>query len=125
MADCYENGCAKGTLDRGGSTPPLSSSSVLFQGGVELPQSKALRAFSCAVASRRLMGICGEFFLHGARRILEWAVLRVGGGWPPFVPSEKTAFRSDHPIIGKNRGISTKKSLDKRPARLKLEVGKL
>src|SRR5208283_5384478 len=41
-----------------GSTPPLSSSSVLFQGGVEPPQSKALRAFSCAVASRRLMGIC-------------------------------------------------------------------
>jgi hypothetical protein len=28
--------------------------------GVEPPQSKALRAFSCGVASRKLMGICGE-----------------------------------------------------------------
>jgi hypothetical protein len=64
MADCYENGCAKGTLDCGGSTPPLSSSSVLFQGGARPPQSKALRAFSCAVVSRRLMGICGEI-LYG------------------------------------------------------------
>jgi hypothetical protein len=67
---CYKNGCAKGALDCGGSTPPLPSSSVLFQGGVEPPQSKALRAFSCAVASRRLMGIWGEILL-GLRRVTE------------------------------------------------------
>src|SRR5208282_5503292 len=69
MADCYENGCAKGTLECGGSTPPLASSSVLFQGGVEPPQSKALRAFSCAVASRRLMRICGETVFYSSLRI--------------------------------------------------------
>jgi len=30
-------------LDCGGSTPPLSSSSTLFQGGVEPPQSKVAK----------------------------------------------------------------------------------
>src|SRR5208337_2782221 len=33
------------------STPPLSASSALFQGGVEPPQSKVLRTFSYTVAS--------------------------------------------------------------------------
>src|SRR5208282_6513814 len=85
----YENGCAQGALDCGGSTPPLSSSSALFQGGGEPPQSKALRAFSCAVASRRLMGICGEipFGLRPAaalcysRVVMRWLAGRV----QPFV----------------------------------------
>jgi len=40
-----QNECAEGTLDCGGLTPPWSSSALL-QGGVEPPQSKALRALS-------------------------------------------------------------------------------
>jgi len=39
---------------------PWSSSSAPFQGGVEPPQSKALRAFSFKLASPRLIGIYGE-----------------------------------------------------------------
>jgi len=42
----YENGCAKGTLDCGGSTPPWNHPWDDDKGGVEPPQSKVLRTFS-------------------------------------------------------------------------------
>ena len=43
---CFENTCAEGTLDCGGSTPPWNNAKDEDQGGVEPPQCKALRAFS-------------------------------------------------------------------------------
>jgi len=60
LSVCDENGCAKVTLDCGGSTPPLNNAEDNDKGGVEPPQSKALRAFSSTVAGRRRMGIRGE-----------------------------------------------------------------
>jgi hypothetical protein len=65
MVDCRLNGCAKGTLDCGGTTPPCSNVEDEGEGGstplwnnegkdgVEPPQSKVLRTFPCAVAGRR------------------------------------------------------------------------
>jgi len=39
IVDAY----VRSTLECGGSTPPLSEPSALFQGGVEPPHSKVLR----------------------------------------------------------------------------------
>jgi hypothetical protein len=43
---CFENSCAEGALECGGSTPPWNSAEGEDKGGVEPPHSKALRAFS-------------------------------------------------------------------------------
>jgi hypothetical protein len=60
---CYENGCAEGTL-----TAVAAATAPLYIGRMNRGRKavaaatavKALRAFSFTVASRRLMGICGE-----------------------------------------------------------------
>jgi len=54
----------RSALECGGSTPPWTFSSGLFQSGVEPPHAKVLRTFSCTVASRKLIGICGEIVLR-------------------------------------------------------------
>jgi hypothetical protein len=55
----------RSTLECGGSTPLWNNAEDKDKGGVEPPHSKVLRTFSCTVASRRLMGICGELKSRG------------------------------------------------------------
>jgi hypothetical protein len=71
----------------------------IFQGGVKPPHSKALRAFSCLVVSRRIMKSSLSTTAHAAmshlfaQRNASDGLLGVGGGaWGSWQISDKKSY---------------------------------